>query len=925
MKNAGIGGFDFFEIGVPKEDTMVTAGPAFLSDQSLKVIKYVVNEAGKLGLEMGLNLASSWNAGGDWTLPKNAGKSLYLSKATVRGGSGPQKIKVPFPKISFPKSALIGGTGKSLIPFRPDGKPEYYEEVAVLAFPANLVKNSLDTAHIINVSKFFDSKKDMLNWNAPPGNWEICRYVCSNSGQQLVLPSLHSAGLTIDHFDSTAVRTHLMYIINRLQSVLGDLRKTALKTFYLASYEARGFVWTSTLPAEFKKINGYSIDKLLPSFFDPEIFNGETTRKVQRDFKKTLSEMMINNLYKQSKKICHRYGLKINSEAGGPGYPLYNGPAEPLKALGALDIPRGEFWVNKDPEYYKDNNDKTIPLFPIVKEVAAASHIYNKRLVEEESFTSFQHWQAGPFDLKPFADEAFCEGMNRLVFHGFSHSPSGTGFPGYVYHAGTHFNDKNPWWSKINPFVSYLARVSYVAQQTDFVSDVLFYYGDKIPNAGTPKNTHFVVGPGYDYEIINTEILLNNLKVKNGKLVLSNGAEFSMLALENEDEINPLVLTKLNTLAKQGAVIIGTRPQKTEDMKNQPNTGAKGEAMIQKLWTNVDDPLQLKLDKGKIYAGIRPATVLDLLHVPPDFRYPGKASWLLDFIHYRKSNMDFYFIRNTKDQWVTKECSFRQQSKVPEIWDPLTGEIIPVPVYKQSGEYTEVPLTLAPHQAYFVVFNEQPATPHYWYITGSDGNIPALKYTVRGLEFLENGTFNLSGAAGTKQLINEIKSRNIEGPWEVTFPKDWGAPDSASFPRLISWTESANSGIKYFSGNATYHNTFNYSDDLQVPAGSRLYLDLGDLSKVASVWLNGKPLGITWAYPYRFDITGLVRKGENSLRVEVANTWSNRIVGDALTGEKFTNTNIKISSGGVLWSKTPLIKSGLLGPVTLKVVKVIQQ
>ena len=520
-------------------------------------------------MEMGLNLASCWNAGGAWTLPKNAGKSLYCSKTSMKGNSAVQNIRVPFPEISFPKASLIGGTGKPMIPFQANGRPVYYEEVAVLAIPANTIINTLDTTRIINVSGFFDAEKDLLTWKAPSGDWEIHRYVCSNSGQQLVLPSPLSAGLTIDHFDSIAVRTHLMYIINRLKPVLGDFRNTALKSFYLASYEARGFVWTSTLPGEFKKINGYDIYKFLPSFFDTELFNRETTKRIQADFKKTLSELMINNLYKNSKEICNRYGLKINCEAGGPGYPLYNGPAEPLKALGALDIPRGEFWV-KHSHYYKDSNGKdSIDIMRVVKEIAAASHIYNKGIVEEESFTSFQFWQEGPFDLKPLGDRAFCEGMNRVVFHGFSHNPAGTGFPGIVYHAGTHFNDKQIWWPKIKPFIDYISRTSYIFQEAKFVSDVLFYYGDKIPNAVTAKNTHFVAGPGYDYEVINTEILLNNLTVKNGKLVLSTGAEFSMLALESEDVINPDVLARLNELAKQGAIIVGDRPIKVNDLKNQ--------------------------------------------------------------------------------------------------------------------------------------------------------------------------------------------------------------------------------------------------------------------------------------------------------------------------------------------------------------------
>ena len=926
MKKTGITGFDFFEIGVRQTDTMIPAGPAFLSDESLQVIKFVVREAGNLGLDMGLNLSSSWNAGGAWTKPENAGKSLYSSKINVKGNSGVQEIKVPFPEISFPKSALIGGTGKPMIPFRADGKPEYFEEVAILAIPANTAKHNLDTSRVINVTQFFDSNTDLLTWNAPQGDWEILRYVCSNSGQQLVLPSTHSAGLTIDHFDSTAVETHLLYVINRLKTVLGDdFRKTALKSLYLASYEARGFVWTSSLSAEFKKMHGYDIYKFLPSFFNPEIFSSETTQNVQTDFKKTLSELMINNLYKKAQEICHNYGLKINCEAGGPGFPLYNGPSEPLKALGSLDIPRGEFWVNHS-KYYKDSNSNdSIDVLRVVKEVSAASHIYQKGIVEMEAFTSFQHWQEGPFDIKPFGDRAFAEGMNRVVFHGFSHNPAGTGFPGIVYHAGTHFNSKRVWWPKIKPFVDYLSRLSFIFQQTDFVSDVLWYYGDKVPNAGTPKNTHFVVGPGYDYEIVNTEILLNGLTVKNGKLVLSNGAQFSVLALENEEAINPQVLAKLQELSGQGAKIVGARPEKASGLENKPEIGAEKKQIITQLWTDEKDPSKVKDgNKGKIYQSLKPIEMLNILEVTPDFDYADKDSWLLDFIHYRKNDLDFYFITNTSNQWVSRYCSFRQQSKVPEIWNPLTGEIVPISIYDQNGKYLEIPLSFPPYGSYLVAFKSQKATHHYNSVKVQNSNPPLLEYTNNGLQFLENGIFNLVKNGKPEVINNNIIVDKIEGSWKLDFPKNWGAPDSATFPSLISWTESEDIGIKYFSGIATYHKKFNYTIKLAGSKGDRIYLDLGDISKIAEVWLNGKPLGITWTKPYKFDITEAIKNGENVLKIEVANTWSNRIVGDALTGTKFTNTNIKISRTGIPWENSPLIKSGLLGPVSIQKVKAIK-
>jgi len=940
MKKAGIGGFDFFEIGVPKQDSIIPGGPAFLSDESLKVIKFAVREAGKLGLEMGLNLSSSWNAGGSWTKAKNAGKSLYYSKIIIKGGSGIQKIKIPFPEISFPKASLIGGTGKPLIPFQPNGRPVYYEEVAILAIPENTMKNNLDTTNIINVTSFFDSAKDILNWKAPAGDWEILRYICSNSGQELVLPSPHSAGLTIDHFDSIAVEEHLMYIIKRLRPILGDFRKTALKSLYLASYEARGFVWTSTLPNEFKKVNGYDIYKFLPSFFDQEFYSQKITKQVQIDFKKTLSELMINNLYKKSKEVCNRFGLKINCEAGGPGYPLYNGPAEPLKALGAIDIPRGEFWINHF-RYYRDQNleDSTkrdsIDILRVVKEVSAASHIYQRGIVEEESFTSFQHWQEGPFDMKPLGDRAFCEGMNRVVFHGFSHNPTGTGYPGIVYGAGTHFNTKRVWWPKVKPFIDYISRNSFIFQKTNFTADVLYYYGDKVPNSATPKNTHFTVGPGYDYEVVNTEILLTGLTVKRGKLVLSNGAVFSMLALDREDEINPLVLAKLNELVKQGAVIVGIKPQKVVDLKDGVYTEKKGEEMINQLWTTINETSKFELAKnGKIYAGINPDEMLKILNLPPDFDYPDKTSFLMDFIHYKKADMDFYFIRNTSDQWISRECGFRQQSKVPEIWYPLTGEIVPVPVYNQQEKYINIPITIAPYGSYFVVFKKGIPSASYTNATASGHNPPMMEFTKDGIQFLNKGTFELKSIKGSKLVENQQKNQVIDGEWNVSFTKGWGAPDSAVFSGLSSWTDNKNEGIKYYSGIGTYRKAFQFEARSSAKL-EKIVIDLGNVSKVAELWLNGSPLGISWAKPYKYDITKFIKEGKNILTIEVANTWSNRLTGDAITGDKYTHTNIlnTIVPGTNIWgsdqtrlswAKVPLIESGLLGPVTIQTIQLVQ-
>lgn len=489
--------------------------------------------------------------------------------------------------------------------------------------------------------------------------------------------------------------------------------------------------------------------------------------------------------------------------------------------------------------------------------------------------------EEGPFDLKPIADRAFCEGMNRVVIHGFSHNPTGTGFPGIVYNAGTHFNDKQTWWPKIKPFTDYLGRVSHVLQHTHFVADVVYYYGDQVPNFVAPKNTRFRVGPGYDYEIVNTDILLNDLTVKDGQLALSNGARFKALALDETSKFPPAVLAKLKRLAQQGALI-----------------------------------------SGKPFSTLPALELLKKQGVGPDFSYSNPVDTVLDYIHYQQDNVDYYLVRNTTDQWLSQSYSFRQTGKTPELWNPVTGEIVPVSVYNQTGSQLNLPLTLAPYGSYFVVFRKTASHPHYTSLSTVNKQLPLFDYMATGLRFWDAGAVDLTGKSkATEQLKNDVTSQSIEGAWQLRFPEKWGAPATVTLPKLISWTESEQLGVKYFSGTATYEKTFQFATAVDSLRNERVFLDLGNVSEIADVWLNDKHLGIGWAAPYRFDVTKWLKKGENHLKVEVANTWSNRLTGDAITGEKFTSTNMAIGYKGTPWKQVPLIASGLLGPVIINTVK----
>lgn len=190
-------------------------------------------------------------------------------------------------------------------------------------------------------------------------------------------------------------------------------------------------------------------------------------------------------------------------------------------------------------------------------------------------------------------------------------------------------------------------------------------------------------------EIIFTEILLG-LEVHDGEILNpKNGARFRILALTEEYEINPQVLIKLKNLAESGAVIMGPKPMEIAKRKLKPGMpDMKG--WIDELWQPFNSQ-NFKAGSAKIYFDASPSEILESLDIIPDLDYSDKAFYTLDYTHYQKDGLDFYLIINTTDDWLSRDLSFRQQGKVPEVWDPVTGNIITAAIYEQQGNQISLP------------------------------------------------------------------------------------------------------------------------------------------------------------------------------------------------------------------------------------------
>jgi hypothetical protein len=418
-----------------------------------------------------------------------------------------------------------------------------------------------------------------------------------------------------------------------------------------------------------------------------------------------------------------------------------------------------------------------------------------------------------------------------------------------------------------------------------------------------PKQIDPSVGPGYDYDVCNSEIILTRLGVKNGKIVLPDGMSYRVLVMPAYTTLPVEVLTKLKELVSAGMTLIGPKPERAPGLKDYPRCDAQVKKLADELWGDCDGKTVTEhtFGKGRVVWGKSVREVLTQAGVQPDFTATAaQPGAFLDWIHRTTDDAEIYFIANRLNREEKATCTFRVSGWKPEVWDPVTGETRDLSQFSPTSDGgTEVSLEFAPYQSCFIVFR------------------PPTVGTVRR---------TVCGAPGGRALPNSPVLKpvmELTGPWTVTFEPKLGSPSNAVvFNNLADWTTQANPAIKYYSGKATYRKSFGGPSSAVATADGgrdgarpsiRMYLDLGVVHNLAQVRLNGQDLGVVWCAPWRVDISKAIRAGSNDLEIDVVNLWPNRLIGDGkLPPEKrLTQTNIDAFYKG----EPKLLPSGLLGPV----------
>ncbi|MGB5555911.1 MAG: glycosyl hydrolase, partial [Flavobacteriaceae bacterium] len=656
MKEIGLQGALIFNVSLQHP----SGTASYLSPEWLDLFHFAALEAQRLGLELSFHNGAGWSStGGPSITPEYAMQEVVYAELTVQGG------------IVF----------KGQLP-QPSTNLGYYEDIAVLAFPkpksderiTNLdyktlsgkVRNHLAPDDKEVASSAIVKKTDIINvtskitgaglleWEVPQGEWVLLRVGHTATGSKNRFPSDGGAGLECDKMSSEAVdlfwEDGIMPIINKLDTLIGSV----VANCHVDSYEVGTTNWTANFADEFKRLRSYDCGLYLPALAGYYIESGEETERFLWDFRRTIGDLIATNYYGRFRERCHQYGMLFSTEP-------YWGPFDNMQVGANADAVLSEFWSGH------------LASFDSPKFVASIAKLNGSAIAEAEAFTDEGGWQRDPGSLKAIGDLAWAQGINRFVIHCYAHQPWNVA-PGLTLDRfGIDFNRHNTWWKQGKPFLDYINRGQFLLQQGTTVADVLVFTGEASPNDALliPQ----IKALGYDYDLVGSNKIAS-LSVKEGLIYTEHGATYKALVLPQNSWTTPETLSKLETLAKGGATILGAKPEKSPSLQHYPNSDIKVAQLADGLW-----------GEGLI----KDIAVLDFLKngaLHPDVSIEQLDGNDFDFTHRKAADTDIYFVVNKQKESRVLNCRFRVSGMQPELWNAESGEIIQAVVWQDNGDGT---------------------------------------------------------------------------------------------------------------------------------------------------------------------------------------------------------------------------------------------
>jgi hypothetical protein len=722
-------------------------------------------------------------------------------------------------------------------------------------------------------------KDGRLDWTAPPGRWRLYAVVQSGPVQKVKRAAPGGEGYVVDPYSVTALKKYLA----GFDKALAEYHGAMPRSHFHDSFEYYGATWTSDFFAEFQKRRGYDMRTQLPALFGQG--PADTVARVKCDYRETIADLHLAYIAAWT-EWCHGHHSRSRNQAHGA-------PGNLLDLYAAADIPETEIFRSVD--------ERQIPM---AKMASAAAHLTGRKLASAESFTWLgEHFQVALADLKPAADFLFLAGINHLFFHGIPYSPKEAAWPGWQFYAAVNFGPEGGLWHDLPEFNAYVARCQSILQAGRPVNDVLLYFpvhdlwqqkdGLLIPCTVPGKwmwsqpihaTAMTLWKRGYGFDEVSDRLLAQAKATVDG--VLLGDFTYRVVLVPPCRLMPAATLHRLVELARAGATVIMQEalPSDVPGLGDLEKRRGEFRTILQSISLKGDGnggTRQAKVGQGRFLVGTDLEAMLRRAKVPRE----AVVDAGIQLVRRSHPHGLHYFLVNRNDRALDGWVTLGTAAQAAVIMDPRFPDRTGVAKVRPGGNgVAQVYLQLKPGESCVVR-------------TSTDRKI-------------EGRPWRYWEKAGEPKIV--------AGEWKVVFVEGGPVlPAPFETRKLASWTAQDDAEAKRFAGTARYITEFDH------PGGDAKdwLLDLGRVCESARVRVNGKAIGTLWCPPFEVAVGEHLRRGRNTLEVEITNLAANRIADldrrhvrwKYFHEINFVNINYKPFDA----SKWPLRDSGLLGPVRL--------
>jgi len=818
LNKAGFGGVEIVPIYGAKgfEKQYIN----YLSPEWMKMLQFTTDKAKSLNMGVDMAVGTGWPIGGPQVDEQDAATKMIVQTYTILSGE----------KFAD-KIVLKDEKQKNLKTIKLDIVTAYNEKNEALVLTDKI------------------NADGTLNWKPTSGKWTIYAVFVGKTLQKVKRAATGGEGYTLDHFSPDATKDYL----KTFDKAFGN-SNYGVRSFFNDSYEVYNADWTPDFLNEFQKRRGYDLSPYIKYLVGNE--ENEIAGRVKSDYRETLSELILNNFTKDFTNWAHSKNSKNTNQAHGS-------PGNLLDLYAAVDIPESETFgstVFDIPGLRRDSADvqkSDTPDINMLKFASSAANVTGKKLTSNETFTWLtEHFKTSWSQTKPEVEQVFLGGINHVFYHGTTYTPADVPFPGWLFYASVNFVPENSLWPHLKGLNSYIERTQSVLQSGKSDNEILMYWpiydawaspkgkdmAFKIHNIEKwlhptkfYENLTKLSKMGYSLDMISDK-MISESSSENQKIKITNDApSYQVLIIPELTYLPESTLKNILDLAQNGASVIFQNEPK--DIPGNYEV-EKRRTQLRSLWNQIQFQNQAgnvkiaSFGKGKIILSSDVAKALEYLKIERE----KLTDTGLKFVRRQFDGGKYYYIVNHTSKEINQNIPLNFIGKQVALMNPENGDYGLAETQNNS-----LRIQLKSGESLILKASENP-----------DHSVPKWNYTEKtDTPIVLNQSWQLSFKEGGPELP---KTRTLKKP------KTW-----------TNFTEDAST--QSFSGTGVYTTTLN----LKKKNADDYLLKFDKLYESAKVMVNGQEVGIVWSIPFEINIGKYLKKGKNTIQIEVCNLMANRI------------------------------------------------